>query len=322
MAQAVLRHTRTRFDINIDLASPAVKGLRTLAMLLLSRSPPSLVPGLQVSAARSIWSPTIPRPSFIDSIRLASSRTRTSVPIWAPRIYTLQDLVQKRPYKLPEADKFQSYTQEDIDTWLSRTKGRRQLDENYQEVSCLPRLAPLHPIHLESCVNIYSLQSAWRPSSGTTMSDVGQRGLGPNEELVEIKLIGSRREHNLSSEEIRSRAIGNFVRGYVNNLFDSIWLPGHMTLVYFVKEYDPGYFISRQNLNNLKKRPMRFRYLPVTKTSLDFISFINGYFPDFNGAELFALSGTHVSYGKILLVRRTRYEEDVNSYPRLGQTPE
>lgn len=92
----------------------------------------------------------------------------------------------------------------------------------------------------------------------------------------------------------------------MNNLFGSVKFPGHIALVYSVKEYDPGYTISRQNLNNLKNRPMRFRYLPVTKASLDFISFINGYFPDFDGEELYALSGTHVSYGKILLVRRTR----------------
>lgn len=141
---------KSHFGVNIDLPAPAMKEMRTLALLFMSR-PPSLALGLQVSVARAIWSPNIPRPSFIKSIRLASSRTPTSIPTWAPGIYTLQDLVQKRPHQLAETDKFQSNTQEDIDTWLSRTQGQRQLDENSEEVSGLPGSAPLHPIHLGSC---------------------------------------------------------------------------------------------------------------------------------------------------------------------------
>lgn len=93
----------------------------------------------------------------------------------------------------------------------------------------------------------------------------------------------------------------------MKGLFDSVLFSLDSTFVVaFVNEYDPGYPISRQSLHCLKTRPVRFRYLPVTVTSLHFISFVKRAFPDFDGKELFALSGTHVRYRKILLVRHVR----------------
>lgn len=123
------------------------EGMRPHAMLPMSRLPSS-ASGRQFSAARSIWSSTIPTPSFINSIplgRRASYMTRASVPTWPPGIYTLQDLVKTRPHQPPDADKSQrNYTHEDINTRLSPTEG----------VSCLPQSSPpplLHPTNLGSC---------------------------------------------------------------------------------------------------------------------------------------------------------------------------
>lgn len=110
----------------------------------------------------------------------------------------------------------------------------------------------------------------------------------------------TRRDYNLSPKEIRPRTIRSFLRGYKADLFDQVYLPD-VLLIQFVKEYDPGYPISKQSLSNFKVRPFRFRYLPTTKESLDFISFVKKFLPYFDGDELYALSGTWVTYGKILI---------------------
>lgn len=123
---------------------------------------------------------------------------------------------------------------------------------------------------------------------------------------VEIKFLKSKRDHTLAPEEIRSRAIRNFMRGHLADLFDSVVLPDHL-LIDFVKEYDPGYRITKQSVWNSKvRRPVRFRYLPITKESLDFISFVKKAFPFFDGDELYALSGTFVTYKTILFHRNPR----------------
>lgn len=124
---------------------------------------------------------------------------------------------------------------------------------------------------------------------------------------VEIQLYKlRRRDYTLPPEEIRSRAIGNFLRAYLANLFDSVWLPDYL-LIKFVKAYDPGYRITKQNVSNLKvRRPVHFRYLPISKESLNFISFVKAYFRYFDGDELYALSGTYVTYRRILFHRSPR----------------
>lgn len=150
----------------------------------------------------------------------------------------------------------------------------------------------------------YLLQSASRPPSGVSTSHVGQRVPESDQDLVEIKLA-KMRGGTLSSEQIRSRAIGNFLKGYVHNLFDSVLFPNDPSLIQFVKYCDPGRRISQQSVSNLRRRPRAvcFRYLPVTETSLDFINRVKELFPNFDGEELYALSGTHVKYRRLLLVR-------------------
>lgn len=129
----------------------------------------------------------------------------------------------------------------------------------------------------------------------------------PNQrDPVEIKFLKSKRDSTLTPEEIRSRAIGNFIRGHLADLFDSVVLPDYL-LIKFVKAYDPGYRITKQNVSNSKvRRPVRFRYLPITKESLDFISFVKKAFPYFDGDELYALSGIYVTYRTILFTRSPR----------------
>lgn len=123
---------------------------------------------------------------------------------------------------------------------------------------------------------------------------------------VEIKLFKLKRDHTLTPEKIRYRAISNFMRGHLADLFDSVVLPDYL-LVDFVKEYDPGYRVTKQSVWNLKvRRPLCFRYLPITKESLDFISFVKNAFPYFDRDELYALSGTYVTYRTILFHRNPR----------------
>lgn len=122
----------------------------------------------------------------------------------------------------------------------------------------------------------------------------------------DIKLLELKRDYPITPQEIRSRAIGNFMRGHLADLFDSVVLPDHL-LIDFVKEYDPGYRITKQSVWNSKvRRPVCFHYLPITKESLDFISFVKKAFPYFDGDELYALSGTYVTYKTILFHRSPR----------------
>lgn len=123
----------------------------------------------------------------------------------------------------------------------------------------------------------------------------------PQLDPVKIELLKpTRRDYNLSPEKIRTRTIRNFLRGYKADLFDQVYLPDFL-LIRFIKAYDPAYPISKQSLSNFKARPFLFRYLPITEESLDFISFVKKSFPFFDGDELYALSGTWVTYGKILI---------------------
>lgn len=110
----------------------------------------------------------------------------------------------------------------------------------------------------------------------------------------------------LSSEQIGTLTVFNFLRGCSKHLFSSVSYPTDKGLVDLVKTFDPSIKASRSVFSNLKQRPAVFRYLPISRTSLDFISFVKKTFPDFNGDELYALSGTFVSYKKILLVRPAR----------------
>lgn len=118
--------------------------------------------------------------------------------------------------------------------------------------------------------------------------------------MIELFKPTRRDYYNLTSERIRTRAIRNFLRGCKAGLFDSVYVQD-VILIHIVKEYDPGYPITRQSLSSYNVRPFRFRYLPITKESLDFISYVKKYFPSFDGDELYALSGTWVTYGKILI---------------------
>lgn len=80
--------------------------------------------------------------------------------------------------------------------------------------------------------------------------------------------------------EIRSRAIGNFLRAYLAKLFDSpVFIHGAKFLITFVNNYDPGYPISRQSISNLRFRPVRFCYLPAITTSLDFVFYVKKFSP-------------------------------------------
>lgn len=156
------------------------------------------------------------------------------------------------------------------------------------------------------------VKQALRPSIGTGTSHLGQRDLLCNQELLEISL---RRPgpfgYLLSPKEIGTTAVFNFVLGLSANLFDSVSFPSDRHCIEFVKRFDPGYKISKQALSNSRRRLLCFRYLPITKTSLDFISFVKTTFPRFDGDELYALSGTYVSYRKILLIRCAREKSTV-----------
>lgn len=145
---------------------------------------------------------------------------------------------------------------------------------------------------------------------GTGTPKPGQTVPGCDQELVEISLKSpGPYGYLLSPKEIESRAMFNFVRGCSADLFESVRFPSYTYLAKFMESLVPGYVVSRQNLYNMRRRrPLSFHYLPITKTSLDFIASVKATFPDFDGDELYALSGTYVSYGTILLVRRAQLE--------------
>ncbi|KAL1855662.1 hypothetical protein Daus18300_011043 [Diaporthe australafricana] len=126
-----------------------------------------------------------------------------------------------------------------------------------------------------------------------------------NEEFVEITHSPPpSRSRPLSREEIRSRAIINFLRGSMAKLFDGVIFHGFYHISIFVKLYDHNYSFKRQRIYNWGVRPPRFRYLPITKESLEFIAYVKRFYPEFNGDELYAVSGTLVEYKRIRLARR------------------
>lgn len=126
-----------------------------------------------------------------------------------------------------------------------------------------------------------------------------------SQEFVQIRhTLPPRGGRFLSREEIRSRAIGNFVRGYMAKLFDHVLFYSADHLNDFLKSYDSKYVYSKQNIFNLRVRPPRFQFLPITKESLDFIAHVKRFYPYFIGNQLYALSGTLVEYKRIRLARR------------------
>lgn len=141
---APLHELRSTAGVKIDLAAPAVKYSRALAMFFMPR-PPSLARGLLVSASRGTWGPIISKPRIITSVSLgrrASHRTCTAALTRTKGIYTLQDLIQKPLHQLSETDEFQQpHDNEYIGIYIQpmpiqHIKNKKYQDGNYEEVSC------------------------------------------------------------------------------------------------------------------------------------------------------------------------------------------
>lgn len=121
----------------------------------------------------------------------------------------------------------------------------------------------------------------------------------------------------LLSEELRRRAIYNFMRGCVASLFYGVLFPTDQNMMEFIRDFQPGTRDLKQGISgahrsgspsrakaisNYRYRPITFHHLPITEISEQFVSYVKVRFPDFNGDELYAISGAYARYGTIHLV--------------------
>lgn len=295
--------------VNITLPAPPPRLRRPFAMSLVSRRTPLALKSC-VSATLGSRTPSIVRSSFkqLDSVRTstllvrwATYKARATTGTLKPGVYTLQDLVGQPPRQSTETDSLQRDTSAGTQIQLDEQIATKEHPKNYlsrnnedcfEEVSCPPsqlKSSPFKNIRILRFI-LTPAKSAIQPRTGT-------------DQALKIRLLRwNPNTYLLSPEEVRSRAILNFVQGCAVDLFDAVLFPRDRLLIDFVKQFHPEARISKQSICHHRTRQITFRHLPITEASEEFVSYVKKTFPDFNGVELYALSGTYVRYSTIHLV--------------------
>lgn len=83
------------------------------------------------------------------------------------------------------------------------------------------------------------------------------------------------------------RAVRNFIKGAVHRKFPGVVFEDYVTLIYFLKKFDPNLRISPQSISNLKTRKLVFSNIRNTERIGDFLDYIKEHFPGFQDEWLF-----------------------------------
>lgn len=109
------------------------------------------------------------------------------------------------------------------------------------------------------------------------------------------------------------RAISNFIKGAIHLRFEGVKFEENLSLIFFIKSFDPKYKITHQSIYNIKTRKIGFKPLIITEEVQRFIKHIKTQFPSFQDKWLFKLPTLKNEGGagaKDILIKN--YKEDLS----------
>jgi hypothetical protein len=122
--------------------------------------------------------------------------------------------------------------------------------------------------------------------TSTSNPQVGDKGLGKTNlksyYTYSRNLIEDGASSKLNNNIFLKRAIYNFIKASINNLIPGVHFQDSTALITFLREFDPGFKMSRQSVYNYRKRKVIFKSFLMNPDVSRFFTYVKSRFPEFN----------------------------------------